>query len=332
MPDGQKHGEAVPTLRSPAGEGWGVIETLAAVATALWILAALAVWLLLWLFGGSADTLGPLLVVIAVLMPVGLIWTAARAIRAERTARDETRRLHQAVTALRQNMLAERQSRLQSGLQVQSAGPGQAGAGPSGPSRGAGVSAAAQPQRAEPGASRPGAIAEDEPRLSLGGEPDQDGPPLSHADFIRALHFPDDAADAEGFAALHRALSDRPTRQLIQASQDVLTLLSQDGIYMDDLAIGRAHPDIWRRFARGERGGAITTLGDAQDAAALAAAAARLREDAIFRDAAHHFLRLFDRRLTAFEPDAGDDELVLLSETRTARAFMLLGQVAGIFD
>jgi len=34
----------------------------------------------------------------------------------------------------------------------------------------------------------------------------------------------------------------------------------------------------------------------------------------------------------AFEPSASDAELSDLSNTRTARAFMLLGRVAGIFD
>jgi hypothetical protein len=57
-----------------------------------------------------------------------------------------------------------------------------------------------------------------------------------------------------------------------------------------------------------------------------------MREDAIFRDTAHHFLRRFDMLLVAFEPTASDEELVALSETRTARAFMLLGRVTGAFD
>jgi hypothetical protein len=57
-----------------------------------------------------------------------------------------------------------------------------------------------------------------------------------------------------------------------------------------------------------------------------------MREDAIFRDAAHHFLRRFDQMLVAFEPQATDEEIAALSETRTARAFMLVGRVTGAFD
>lgn len=101
---------------------------------------------------------------------------------------------------------------------------------------------------------------------------------------------------------------------------------------MDDLKPDRAHPDVWRRFAGGERGRAIAALGGIRDRSSLALTAARMREDAIFRDAAHHFLRSFDRTVAQFEKTASDADLAALSETRTARAFMIVGRVSGIFD
>ena len=57
-----------------------------------------------------------------------------------------------------------------------------------------------------------------------------------------------------------------------------------------------------------------------------------MKQDAIFRDAAHHFLRQFDKTFSEFEKNATDQEVSDLAETRTARAFMLLGRVTGIFD
>ena len=60
--------------------------------------------------------------------------------------------------------------------------------------------------------------------------------------------------------------------------------------------------------------------------------AARMKQDTIFRDAAHHFLRRFDKSFSEFEEIASDSEIAALSGTRTARAFMLLGRVAGTFD
>ena len=57
-----------------------------------------------------------------------------------------------------------------------------------------------------------------------------------------------------------------------------------------------------------------------------------MKADPVFRDAVHHFLRAFDKTVAAFEPNATDAELAELGDTRTARAFMLLGRVTGTFD
>ena len=125
---------------------------------------------------------------------------------------------------------------------------------------------------------------------------------------------------------------DRTAAKLIRAAQDVLTLLGQEGIYMDDLKPDRARPELWRRFAQGERGRGVAALGGVRDRSSLALTAGRMREDTIFRDAAHHFMRTFDKTLQQFEKEASDADLAALSDTRTARAFMLFGRVAGVFD
>ena len=101
---------------------------------------------------------------------------------------------------------------------------------------------------------------------------------------------------------------------------------------MDDLIPDRARPEIWRKFAAGERGGAIAGLGGIRDRSSLALTSARMRQDSIFRDAAHHFLRAFDRTFSGLADTLTDQDIAALAETRTARAFMLLGRVAGIFD
>lgn len=101
---------------------------------------------------------------------------------------------------------------------------------------------------------------------------------------------------------------------------------------MDDLSPERARPEIWRRFAAGERGRAIAGLGGIRDRSSLALSSSRMRQDTIFRDSAHHFLRAFDRTFSQMSEALSDQELVQLAESRTARAFMLLGRVAGMFD
>jgi hypothetical protein len=151
-------------------------------------------------------------------------------------------------------------------------------------------------------------------------------------DLIRAINFPENAEDEAGFEALRRTLVDRKVATLIQAAQDVLTLLSQDGIYMDDLEPNPARPAVWRQFAGGKRGEEVAALGGIHDRSSLALSSGRMKSDAIFRDSTLHFLRRFDEVLTDFEPRMSDEQVSRFATTRTACAFMLLGRVTGTFD
>lgn len=174
--------------------------------------------------------------------------------------------------------------------------------------------------------------AEDQSKLELGTSDQDRIRPISVSDYIRALNFPENEDDKEGFAALRAALQDREASLFVQSAQDILTLLSQDGVYMDDLRPDVAGAEVWRRFAHGERGHKISSLGGIRERSALALANGRMKQDSVFRDTAHHFLRTFDKRFTAFETFATDADIEAFSQTRTARAFMLLGRVAGTFD
>jgi hypothetical protein len=173
---------------------------------------------------------------------------------------------------------------------------------------------------------------EEQPALALATPVEDEAPALVVADVIRAIQFPESAEDVEGFAALRRVLPDRNMSKLIRATQDVLTLLARDAIYMDELSPDRARPDLWRRFAAGERGRAVAALGGVRDRSCLALTGQKMREDPVFRDAAHHFLRSFDRVVADILPRCADEEVSALADTRTARAFMLVGRVAGTFD
>lgn len=285
------------------------------------------------------DSLRIVLILMALFLPVAMIWVAAAASRSARVMREESQRLQLAVDGLRETYLQDRTANVQNPASVKET-----------PSVGAKLQEIAlASQKADPvplatfaskretRALRDAPVApaqpvDDQPALALGTTAEDMTPPLPRPDLVRALNFPDTDQDTEGFAALRRALKDRNARQLVQASQDMLTLLSQDGIYMDDLRPDRARPEIWRRFAQGERGRTMAALGGVRDRSSLALTAGRMREDTIFRDAAHHFLRKFDNMLLSFETDASDEDLIALSETRTARAFMLLGRVTGAFD
>ncbi len=289
-----------------AGSRWP--EIAAALLSAVWTATVLAY---VWRLPAGAEAPGVLMTVLILLLPLAPVWATVVTLRAVRTLREEAAFLRAAVDAMKR-------------------------AAPAPAARPAPPPATREEPvpfvtRRDPARAAAPVPTRDE-QLALIGAPDSAAPPVGAADFIRALNFPEDANDREGFRAMRAALADRTSAKLIRAAQDVLTLLSQQGIFTDDLAHDRAQPDHWRRFAQGSRGRAVAALGGVHDRDALAVVAHRMREDPVFRDAGHHFLRSFDRAFSAFETQATDADLVALSDTRTARAFMLIGRVAGTFD
>ncbi len=315
-------------------------EWVAGALAVIWVAAVLSYTLSLP--AGTQAAPSVLLTLVVLFLPITLIFGVLITLRSVRALRAEAARLQSSVDAMRKAYLAG-QGHLDPGAQPLVARKLEEIAEQTQQTRAAVASIAAQagqhpsaravPQNRAPVMPQPPAQARpEEPALALNTPPEPAGPPLSVEDFIRAMNFPDGPDDSAGFAAMRAALGNRDIAKLIRAAQDVLTLLSQDGIYMDDLKHDPAAPDPWRRFARGERGRAVSALGGVRDRSALALSVGRLRNDPVFRDSAHHFLRAFDRCLTEFEPNAEDADLAALAATRTARAFMLLGRVLGTFD
>ncbi|WP_299563546.1 hypothetical protein [uncultured Sulfitobacter sp.] len=311
------------------------IEIAAVALSVVWLLGCIIFFVAVPRAPGPADQDGLrfLMTMLAVFMPVAMIWVAATAARASRVMREESQRLQAAIDAIRQAYIAQQQGgTLNSEPSVTRKLDEIAAATKKTESALATFSTRRDEiQRTAKPLAPPPAI-EEQSVLALGTQTADTLPPVESDDLIRALNFPETAEDAEGFAALRRALKDRNAAQLIQAAQDVLTLLSQDGIYMDDLRPDRARPEVWRTFGQGARGRPIAALGGIRDRSSLALTAGRMKQDPIFRDAAHHFLRRFDKLFADFEKIATDAEISALADTRTARAFMLLGRVAGTFD
>jgi hypothetical protein len=326
--------------RPSADPAIGTAEIIAGGVSLLWLALVGGFFLFAGVGDGSGGALGTVMVLVAIFLPIALIWIAAITLRTARTMREEAERLQAAIDAMRHAYVSQAQGGLAKSS-VEKRLEEIAVAAKQAETAIATFTSRRDADEARPSADRKAAFVapvsnttepDEQPALALGTPAESATAPVSVADFIRALNFPDSENDREGFRALRRALDDRGLAKLIRAAQDALTLLSQDGIYMDDLRPDRARPEIWRRFAEGERGKAIAALGGVRDRSSLALTAGRMRQDTIFRDTVHHFLRLFDRTFAEFEKNATDQEVAALAETRTARAFMLLGRVTGIFD
>lgn len=320
-------------------DGIDPTDKIALGLSAAWVVVCLVFLAVIGL--GEGASLGPLRFLIAflvVVLPIALLWVGTIALKGARVMREESERLQASLDAMRQvyvsqaqmaatamgpnverkiDELVKRQRQTETALSSMSIPPMPDAPAPSRP-----FATQPQAQTTEP-VQEQAALA-----FATGPAPAS----VSIEDFISAMNFPETTEDREGFAALRKALADPRASRLIRASQDVLTLLSQDGIYMDDLSPDRCRPEIWRKFAAGERGLAIAGLGGIRDRSSLALSSSRMRQDQVFRDSAHHFLRAFDKTFSHLAEGLSDHEIAAMAETRTSRAFMLLGRVAGIFD
>lgn len=306
----------------------GTTEWIALGASVIWLVLSL----MFWAGGSGSDTRGgvsaTLLAVLGIVLPIVMIWVAAVTARTAHELRSEAHDLKTAVEAMRAAWISQQQSRAGQTIERKLDEVAQVARQTENA-----VTTIAGRRDAMP---RPGPAArgraDEQPSLALGPTAEDAATPVSAVDFVRALNFPDSAEDRDGIRALRNALADPSAARLIRAAQDVLNLLAQDAIFMDDLTPSGTRVDLWRRFAQGERGPEITAIGAVSDRSSQLLAASRMRSDTIFRDAVHHFLRQFDKTFASFEKSATDAEVHALAQTRTARAFMLMGRVTQIFD
>ena len=96
----------------PNDGGISNIELIAAALSAVWLLGS-AIFFLMLPSDQQPDTGGAglrfLMTMLAIFMPVGMIWVAATAARASRVMREESKRLQAAIDAIRQAYIAQQQ-------------------------------------------------------------------------------------------------------------------------------------------------------------------------------------------------------------------------------
>ncbi|MBB1498380.1 hypothetical protein [Paracoccus sp. MC1862] len=273
------------------------------VASAAWLLLVLLFWLL-GPEGAPASGLVRLASLLGVVLPFALIWMAVGLAGAIADLRAEAMLLRTRLDMLR-------------------------GAGQDAPAR-----AEPEPPRmvpAPPVAARPAAAAR-APAAAARPEPPRPAPPVrvSPVDLVTALNFPDGPDDHEAIAALRAALADPEAARIIRAAQDVVTLLAQHGVYTDDLPGPAASAGLWRRLMDGERGPALAALASGDDEV-VEITAGLMQGDEVFRDAAQHFIRQYDKAMARVAAELEDVGLEALAVTRSGRAFGLLAQVTGRF-
>lgn len=284
--------------------------------TALWLVMVAGFWLLGPDAQGSASGLMRLASIMAVLLPVALIWVAVGLAAAIAALRAEAADLR-----LRLGQMRDTVPQPRPGPGLPPAQPARAEARPA---------TRSAPEPARPASPVARAAGQDGRQTAMrfdAPEPVN----VDAADLIRALNFPEGPDDVETIAALRAALRDHDTSRVIRSAQDVITLMAENGLYMDHLQPPEPDPALWRRFAEGMRGPQMQRIAAIEGDGALDLTLAMLKGDEIFRDSAHHFLRHFDLLLTRIGGELDDRQLQQLADTRSARAFMLLGRAANVF-
>lgn len=285
------------------------ISTIGMTLTGIWLFLVV----LFWLLGPSDAAAGAggvsrLVSIMGTVLPVALVWLGVSLARQLAELRAEADDLRAHLAHLRGDAPAAPEPRP---LPAERPRTEARAAVPAPPP--------ARPQpKAPPAEPREAALPDASPGVDAGT-------------LIRALNFPDGPDDVEAIDALRQALQDPANSRVLRAAQDVVTLMAGRDVYMDDLPPDPARPDVWRRFADGARGSAVGALGGIHSPEALEVAARMLQEDEIFRDTAQHFLRHFDGLAARLVPQLDDLQIAVLADSRSARAFMLLGRVSGIF-
>ena len=315
-----------------SSDGWTKIEVSAVAIGFLWALAGLTFAAFQAYEGEDGFNLDLVLVVIA-LLPIALIWVWVRGSIRSRELLHEVDHLNHRLVSLRKHV-----DELEDGLSPQSHNDGlmdkinQIAEAQEKTDTTLAVFMSSRTAEAEGQFTHTPSETDPQQGNLLPRDLVDPQHPLSHEDFVRAANFPHSSEDRVGFTVLRLALQNDKTSPFIRAAQDVLTLLSQEGIYMDDLKPDQPRAEAWRHFGQGLRGKDIAQLGGIRDRKIIETVSQRMRDDMVFRDAVHHFLRKFDLVFTEFCEEATDDNLAQFGETRSGRAFMLLGRIAGTFD
>lgn len=317
------------THQSHARVGFGsvfrnaIVTSLAIILSALWAGFAFIV-----LFASQtaidlnvdADTLRS---AVALIGPILLIWLAAAHFGSSRNTRDHIWALHSELHSLRESLQPEAQ-REEDAFQEEPIYP---------------HAETEEHAEFEPPAETEPSTESYEPDTPLASDAESEAQPeaaepeyaarmsLPLDTLIRALSFADHEDDTEGFEAIDRAMDDEATAKLLEASQDVLHRLSALDIFVDNLTLDIAQPDVWRFHAANANKSEIATLGAVAETDVLGLVANLVEQDGQFRESAQNLVDQVNDQMMDIIGDADADQVAAFANSRTIRAFILLGNI-----
>ncbi|MEO1331157.1 MAG: hypothetical protein AAFW46_16025, partial [Pseudomonadota bacterium] len=157
-------------------------------------------------------------------------------------------------------------------------------------------------------------------------------PSLDWEKFIRAANFPDSEDDRETLEALYAVLSDRAAAALLQTAEDVLSTLADLNLFMEDMHVHHAPVELWRAYLIDGESEEVLDIGGVRDPHAIEDVEFALNERPEFAKLAKTFFEQYEAMASRLFDETDDPTwAVELADTRTGRAFMLMGRADGRF-
>lgn len=155
--------------------------------------------------------------------------------------------------------------------------------------------------------------------------PDVPGSGLRIRTLVRALNFAEDADDVEGFKAVETATRNSTAKLVLDASMTVLNSLARHDIIMDDLRPSIEKPNAWRKYSEPGVEKDITALGSIGKLDYLKLVSGLYGEEKEFRSQADRLTNAIESHIGGFVSLAADHEILAFADSRTLRAFLLVG-------
>lgn len=157
-------------------------------------------------------------------------------------------------------------------------------------------------------------------------------PTLDWEKFVRAANFPDSEDDRETLEALYAVLTDREAAALLQTAEDVLSTLADLNLFMEDMPVHHAPAELWRSFILDGTTRDVLDIGGIRDAHAIQDVEFALNDRPEFLTISKTFFDQYEQLLTRLFEETDDPTLAVeLADTRTGRAYMLIGRAEGRF-
>ncbi len=144
---------------------------------------------------------------------------------------------------------------------------------------------------------------------------------------IRAFNLPNDENDNEGYDAIEAAIKIDSIGTLLHNSHDILYTLADYDLIMDEMEIDLGLISTWRKFAADSAEGTVSSLGGTGTFVEIDKVSSIVAEKSDFEEIANSFNSQMVEFISLAIPQLKDDEIRDLAQTRTFRAFLLLGQI-----